>query len=186
MLRQLIVIWVGVVCLVGGARANNQLDEHVYSAGDALYEGLIEMGRQSTVYNFNFNNLIIIVILKLLVLVILGGLGFGFGLGARSFQEEESIVDGSDMLFMLTYLVSDGLERYDCLNRLACLDDAKAQDLLTASKMMIKGAKYLQPFFDYSTEKYEIITNGLQDAIEHKRQGGSCHLRYQCHAMPSL
>ncbi|KAK7069913.1 hypothetical protein SK128_006524 [Halocaridina rubra] len=156
----------------------------VYSAGDVFYESLVEIGRQSTVYSFNFNNLIIIFILKMLVLLFGGGLGFGF-LG-RSYETEQRWLDSNDMMFIMTYLVSDGLEKYDCLNKMACLDDYKAQDLVTASSMLLKGAKYLQPFFGIDTSKYETITYGLQDAIHYKREGGSCRYKYTCNMLPSL
>ncbi|XP_042224430.1 uncharacterized protein LOC121868188 [Homarus americanus] len=152
-----------------------------------MYEGIMELGRQSTVYNFNFNNLLILLALKLLVLIVMSG-GLGVGFLGRSLEagNEMSWVEGNDLLFMTTYLVSDGIERYDCLNRLACLDDHKAQQLLTAAMMMIKGAKYLRPFMGFSLQKYEQVAMGVEEAIYYRREGGSCRARYQCQAIPSL
>lgn len=77
--------------------------------------------------------------------LMVGLTGIRTGLGFIGRSAEESFFDKSDLLYLTTYLVSDGIERYDCLNRLACLDDRKAERLLTTSKMMINGAKYLQP-----------------------------------------
>ncbi|XP_066964558.1 uncharacterized protein [Macrobrachium rosenbergii] len=173
---------VGVACLVGGAYAG-PLEEGVDAPSEVFLESLIEIGRQSTVYNFNFNNLIIIIILKLWSSSS-GRLQVGFV--GRSIEDDSLLMDGSDVLFIMTYMVSSGIEKYDCLNRLACLDNAKAQDFLTASRMMIKGAKFLQPYYGYSVDKYEYIADGVQDAIDYRRQGGSCHKRYSCYELPSL
>ncbi|XP_069958694.1 uncharacterized protein [Cherax quadricarinatus] len=155
-------------------------DEEVHSPGAAMYEGIMELGRQSTVYSFNFSNLFIIFALKMLVLFVLGG-GFGLGVG-RSVGNEEPWVDSNDALFITTYLVSDGVQHYDCLNRLSCLQHYKAHDLLTAGRMIINAAR----FMGYSLEKYERLTWDMEDAIHFRAGGGSCHTRYPCHIMPSL
>ncbi|KAG7167394.1 hypothetical protein Hamer_G012843 [Homarus americanus] len=125
-------------------------EEGVQYPGEIMYEGIMELGRQST----------------LLVLIVMSG-GLGVGFLGRSLEagNEMSWVEGNDLLFMTTYLVSDGIERYDCLNRLACLDDHKAQQLLTAAMMMIKGAKYLRP----STSRWpwawrKLSTTGVREA----------------------
>ncbi|XP_045608278.1 uncharacterized protein [Procambarus clarkii] len=150
-----------------------------------MFEGLMELGRQSTVYSFSLSNLFIILGLKMLVLLVLGG-GLGVGVGRSMGGEEAPWVDGTDALFLTTYLVSENQDRYDCLNRLACLDHYRAHDLLTAARMMIKAAKYLKPYFDFSLDKYERVSWSVEDAIYYKYGGGSCHTRYPCHAMPSL
>ncbi|XP_037794990.1 uncharacterized protein LOC119590393 [Penaeus monodon] len=179
MMKQALIV--GVVLL---GLASSSWAETVHSTDNALYEGALELARTSTVYSFNFKNLVVYMIIAFVLMVGLTGIRTGLGFIGRS--AEESFFDKSDLLYLTTYLVSDGIERYDCLNRLACLDDRKAERLLTTSKMMINGAKYLQPVFGYSLEKYETISDGVFDAIMFRQEGGSCDSRYTCPAMPSL
>lgn len=180
MMKQALIV--GVVLL--GVASGSWAEETVRSTDNALYEGALELARASTVYSYNFKNLVIYMIIAFVLMVGLTGIRTGLGFIGRS--AEESFFDKSDLLYLTTYLVSDGIERYDCLNRLACLDDRKAERLLTTSKMMINGAKYLQPIFGYSLEKYETISDGVFDAVLFRQEGGSCDSRYTCPAMPSL
>jgi len=181
MLSKVAAVGVAGLCLVGCAMA----DQEIESPSTAMLEAVIELGRQSTVTVFNWNSLFVILGLKLLILAVAGFFGVGL-FGARSLDENKAWVDQSEVVFMLAYLVSESQEKYDCLNRVACLDDSKAEHLLTSSRMMIKGAKYLQPFMGYDVKHYESIANGIEDAIDHRRSGGSCDAEYTCPAMPSL
>lgn len=181
MMNKVAAVGVAGLCLVGSAMAENDFsDPH-----GAMIEGALALvARQSSVTVFNWNSLLIIIGLKLLILAVAGFFGVGL-FGGRSLSTDQPWVDQSEVMFMLAYLVSQSQEKYDCLNRVACLDDDKAHDILTASNMMIKGAKYLQPFFGYSVKHYESISNGIDDAIHHRRSDGSCEV-YTCPAMPSL
>ena len=60
--------------------------------------------------------------------------------------EEPKIEKKSDKHFAEKYLIGDKDKKsYECLNRLACLEDRRAHDILTVSKMTMKGLKYIKP-----------------------------------------
>merc|ERR1711962_946614 len=181
MMNKVAAVGVAGLCLVGCAMA----DDGFSNANSAMAEAALELARQSSVTVFNWNSLLIIIGLKLLILAVAGFFGVGL-FGGRSLSAEQPWVDQSEVMFMLAFLVSQGQEKYDCLNKVACLDDDKAHDLLTVSRMMIKGAKYIQPFIGYDVKHYESITNGIEDAIHHRRSGDSCDAAYTCEAIPSL
>lgn len=100
-------------------------------------------------------NLFILLVLKALLFGA-GLFSFGFlknGGGSssygRSSGEDNLIPDPranpfiteSELLLLLTYLMGDASNDYDCLHRVACEEPKKAREYITAGKMLIKGAR---------------------------------------------
>jgi len=73
--------------------------------------------------------------------------------------------------------------------RVACEDPEKAKDYVSASKMLLKGAKYAKKFVSYNP-KYEDIVRGLNDAVSHGKNNSNsqahCRARYVCPDIPNL
>ncbi|PNF27466.1 hypothetical protein B7P43_G08986, partial [Cryptotermes secundus] len=107
------------------------------------------------VLSLNLTNLFILLVLKALLFGA-GLFSFGFlkngggstGYG-RSTDEENLTPDQranpfiteSELLLLLTYLMGDANNEYDCLHRVACEEPKKALEYITAAKMLIKGAR---------------------------------------------
>jgi hypothetical protein len=100
-------------------------------------------------------NLFILLVLKALLFGA-GLFSFGFlknGGGStgydRSSVEENSTADPwakpfvtePELLLLLTYIMGDANNEYDCLHRVACEEPQKALEYITAAKMLIKGAR---------------------------------------------
>jgi hypothetical protein len=47
----------------------------------------------------------------------------------------------SELLLLLTYLMGDANNDYDCLHRVACEEPQKAREYIAAAKVLIKGAR---------------------------------------------
>lgn len=57
----------------------------------------------------------------------------------------QDVVNETDLLLFLGYLVADESGRYDCLNRVACEQPARAESYLKSAEMVWKTAKLLDP-----------------------------------------
>ncbi|XP_076057304.1 uncharacterized protein LOC143034845 [Oratosquilla oratoria] len=108
----------------------------------------------------------------------------------RSLAGKATWLDSRNALFVLAFLLGEAEggegQGFECLNRLSCLEDERAHDLLTVSKMFLKVSKFLKPLFGSSLDDFERATSGIQEALDHRRGGGSCDSTYTCKAMPSL
>ncbi|XP_076057384.1 uncharacterized protein LOC143034921 [Oratosquilla oratoria] len=101
--------------------------------------------------------------------------------------------DRTHALFGVTLLLGEATGRYECLNRLACLDQERAQDVLSLSNIFLMGAKALQPLFGHPEEDLDQMASeinqinaGMERALEYRRNGGICDAEYTCEEVPSL
>uniref|UniRef100_A0A2S2PQC0 Uncharacterized protein n=1 Tax=Schizaphis graminum TaxID=13262 RepID=A0A2S2PQC0_SCHGA len=99
------------------------------------------------------------------------------GLAERGFLQD--MVSETDLLLFLGYLVADESGHYDCLNRVACEQPAKAESYLKSAEMLLKTAKLLDAVVPVDA-KYERMLIKLQEAIEDGRADGDCQAKYRC------
>ena len=138
----LLVVALAAGALAASLPANEQSAEHRLAPKVALVEmgkaWLREQARASTtseVLTLNLTNLIILVVIKAIIF------GFGFlGAGAGRSNGFQG-VDQSDLMMMMSYSLGSTSDDYECLYRVACEDPDKAHQYMTASKMLLKGAK---------------------------------------------
>lgn len=99
------------------------------------------------VLSLNLTNLVILLILKGLLL---GAAMLGTGAyKARNSDDEtaeymprlQPIVTESELLLLITYLMGETNNKYDCLKKVACQEPKKTREYVAAGKMLIKGAK---------------------------------------------
>lgn len=180
----LLVVALAAGALAASLPANEQSESRVAPKSALLEMGkawLREQARASTtseVLTLNLTNLIILVVIKAIIF------GFGFlGAGAgRSNGFQGVNIDQSDMMMMMSYSLGSTSDDYDCLYRVACEDPAKAHQYMTASKMLLKGAKVFKNVVGYNS-KYEDVVYGIQEAIEFRNNGGQCSQQYVCKAV---
>ncbi|XP_046384470.1 uncharacterized protein LOC124154659 [Ischnura elegans] len=142
----------------------------------------------SQVLSLSVTNLVILLVLKALLL---GAALFSYGAWRRSADEDfvksfgvhvgRGISEG-EILLILTYLMGDtggSGEGFDCMYRVACEEPDQAKEYLSASRMLLKGAKLFTRLIPYNP-KYEHIVYGLQEAVDHGQRGQECAAKYRC------
>lgn len=108
----------------------------------ALIKEQARLSSTSEVLTLNLTNLIILIVVKAIIF------GFGF-LGAAGRRSTDSspqqiTFNQSDLMMMMTFALGSTTKDYDCFYRTACEDPETAQQYMTASKMLLKGAKYFK------------------------------------------
>lgn len=144
----------------------------------------------STVYAYSYENILVIFAIKaLLALAVFGGFGFVPFVG-RSVHDTSalgSLLGGTDdLLFTLAYLNGRPDVGYSCLQRLACLQPARGEDILLASGMLEKAVHYVQSWTSESISSPHPALPSLEEALDYSNSGGDCRQRYSCSVMPSL
>ena len=87
----------------------------------------------------------------MLILLVLKGLLWGAsyagGTGypkARSENEApEPIINETEILLLLSYLMGDEENNFDCLQRIACEDPQKAREYMNAGYIIMNAAKFI-------------------------------------------
>lgn len=105
----------------------------------ALIKEQARITSTSEVLTLNLTNLIILLVVKAIIF------GFGF-LGTAGRRSSESSIEQitftqADIMMMMTYALGTTTKDYDCLYRTACEELETAEQYMTASKMLLKGAK---------------------------------------------
>lgn len=107
----------------------------------ALIKEQARISSTSEVLTLNLTNLIILIVVKAIIF----GFGFLGAAGRRSDSSPQQITfNQSDLMMMMTYALGSTTKDYDCLYRTACEDPETAQQYMTASKMLLKGAKFFK------------------------------------------
>ncbi|XP_069686120.1 uncharacterized protein [Periplaneta americana] len=161
---------------------------------DIAREMVMRSTTNSQVLSLNLTNLFILLVLKALLFGA-GLFSFGFlkhgggtsGSYGRSSDDDNLIPDPranpliteSELLLLLTYLMGDANNDYNCLHRVACEEPKKAREYVTAAKMLIKGARIFNTVVPYNP-KYEGIVAKLQEAVDYGISGEQCEVRYKC------
>ncbi|CAH1711568.1 uncharacterized protein LOC114129799 isoform X1 [Aphis gossypii] len=137
--------------------------------------------------SLNMSNVVLMLVLKGLI----WGASYMQGNGGKGRKEGpdaagltgggllQDVVNETDLLLFLGYLVADESGRYDCLNRVACEQPARAESYLKSAEMVWKTAKLLDPVVPVDA-KYERMLIKLQEAIEDGRADGDCQAKYKC------
>ncbi len=101
--------------------------------------------------SLNLSNVVLMLVLKGLI----WGASYMQGNGGKGRKEGpdaagltgggflQDMVNETDLLLFLGYLVADESGRYDCLNRVACEQPARAESYLRSAEMVWKTAKLL-------------------------------------------
>jgi len=180
-------------------------EEQTFDTTRALIKTAKALARShstSEVLTLNLTNLLILIVLKAIIfgigLFYFGGVSFkgghhggggGDGWGRSLEEKKEAYMTQSELLLMLTYVLGSASENYECMYRVACEDPEKAKDYVSASKMLIKGAKYAKKYVSYNP-KYEEIVRGLNEAVSHGKNHSNseaqCRARYVCPDIPNL
>ena len=107
----------------------------------ALVKEQARLASTSEVLTLNLTNLIILLVVKAIIF------GFGF-LGAAAGRRSSDGVGSSgltfnqtDLMMMMSYALGTTTDDYQCLYRTACQEPETAHQYMTASKMLLKGAK---------------------------------------------
>lgn len=140
----------------------------------------------SQMLSLNMSNVVLMLVLKGLI----WGASYMQGNGGKSRKDGPdaaglgtgfvaNMVTETDLLLFLGYLVADESGRYDCLNRVACEQPARAESYLKSAEMVWKTAKLLEPVVPIDV-KYEQMLIKLQEAIEDGRADGDCQAKYKC------
>lgn len=91
----------------------------------------------------NFSNLLILLVLK----GILWGASYAGTTGypkARSENESpEPLITETEILLLLSYLMGDEENNFDCLHRIACEDPSKAREYMNAGNIVMNAAKFI-------------------------------------------
>ncbi|VVC32830.1 Hypothetical protein CINCED_3A003253 [Cinara cedri] len=133
--------------------------------------------------SLNLSNVVLMLVIKGLIwgasyMQMGGGGGKGRKESGGPSQDGGAITE-TDLLLFLGYLVADESGHYDCLNRVACEQPARAESYLKTAEMMWKTAKMLNGVIPVD-EKYEKTLIRLQEAIEDGRANGDCQAKYKC------
>ncbi|XP_060868150.1 uncharacterized protein LOC132943260 isoform X2 [Metopolophium dirhodum] len=141
----------------------------------------------SQMLSLNMSNVVLMLVLKGLI----WGASYMQGHGGKSRKDGpdaaglagtgllQNMVTETDLLLFLGYLVADESGRYDCLNRVACEQPARAESYLKSAEMVWKTAKLLDAVVPLDA-KYEQMLIKLQEAIEDGRADGDCQAKYKC------
>lgn len=107
-----------------------------------LKEQVARATTNSEVLTLNLTNLVIMLVIKAIIF----GFGFLGSVGRRSSPPSltESMIDRTDLMMAMSYALGSATSDYSCLYRTACEEPESAQEYMTASKMLLKGAKMLQ------------------------------------------
>ncbi|XP_025424621.1 uncharacterized protein LOC112693657 isoform X2 [Sipha flava] len=131
--------------------------------------------------SLNMSNIVLMLVLRGLI----WGVSYiqGSGKEARSEDLQTSAADminETDMMLFLGYLVADESGQHDCLNLVACQQPTRAESYLRSAEMVWKTAKMLDGVVPLDT-KYEQMLIELQEAIDNGKAGGDCQVRYKCY-----
>lgn len=94
----------------------------------------------------NLSNLLILLVLKGILLgVATWGAGAWKGRSADGgvSPPSTSLLTEAELALLLSYLMGESDQRYDCMERVACLRPKKAKEYIAAGQMLIKGAKVM-------------------------------------------
>ncbi|XP_071440889.1 uncharacterized protein [Hetaerina americana] len=168
---------------VGTGESNSVLPDGRLAVRGSPRSLLIEIARElitrttgdTQVLSLNATNLVILLVLKALLL---GAALFSYGSAhaGRGVSEAE-------VLLVLSYLMggtagNDG-GGYGCMQRVACEEPEQATDYLSASRVLLKGAKMFHRIIPFNP-KYEHIVYELQEAVDHGQKGQECSAKYRC------
>ncbi|XP_059481453.1 uncharacterized protein LOC132200201 [Neocloeon triangulifer] len=204
----LAAVLVAGVALAGAVEENAIESSRGGKAGDSVGSPttmIAEMARElitksysnSQVLSLNLSNVLILLLIKAVLFAIsqysAGGRGFG-GFGnfwgrsypnsnldtqPRALEPADPYATERDLLLALSYLRSESVGDYECLNMVACEDpNGRAPKYLEAAKMLLKGAKVMSPIMPMNP-RYEIIVEGIEKAIKYGAAGGNCN-HYKC------
>lgn len=106
----------------------------------ALVKEQARLASTSEVLTLNLTNLIILLVVKAIIF----GFGFlGTAAGRRS-SDSGLTFNQADMMMMMSYALGSTTNDYQCLYLTACQEPQTAHQYMTASKMLMKGAKLLK------------------------------------------
>ncbi|KAG8319109.1 hypothetical protein J6590_098381 [Homalodisca vitripennis] len=149
---------------------------------DIAKELIARSGTSSQVLSLNLTNLIILLVLKGLLL---GAAMWGTGTWkGRSVEGEVappsiSLLTESELVLLISYLMGESDNKYDCLLRVACQEPKKAREYIVAGKMLIKGVKVMEKVIPVNP-KYERLLEQLHRAVQFGSDGGLCDQQYSC------
>lgn len=104
-----------------------------------LREQMARSTSNSEVLTLNLTNLIIMLVIKAIIF----GFGFLGSFGRRSSDSSfpPTLLDQNDLMLTMSYALGSATHDYSCLYRTACEEPEAAHRYMTASKMLLKGAK---------------------------------------------
>lgn len=93
----------------------------------------------SEVLTLNLTNLVIMLVIKAIIF----GFGFVGSFGRRSSESSfpTTLLNQTDLMMTMSYALGSTTHDYGCLYRMACEEPQAAHQYMTASKMLLKGAK---------------------------------------------
>ena len=93
----------------------------------------------SEVLTLNITNLVVLLVIKAIIF----GFGFLGSFGRRSSPPSlsEFLIDRNDLMMVMSYSLGSATDDYSCLYRTACDEPEAAQRYMSATKMLVKGAK---------------------------------------------
>lgn len=108
--------------------------------------------------SLNLSNVVLMLVLKGLIwgasYMQTGGGKGRMESGAGGLSYDGGAITETDLLLFLGYLVADESGHYDCLNRVACEQPARAESYLRTAEMMWKTAKMLDGWDGYNSNGY--------------------------------
>uniref|UniRef100_A0A1B6DQY9 Uncharacterized protein n=1 Tax=Clastoptera arizonana TaxID=38151 RepID=A0A1B6DQY9_9HEMI len=158
---------------------------------DIAKELIARSGSNSQVLSLNLTNLVILLVLKgLLFGAAMFGTGTYKGRNAEEYTDDympqtQPIITESEILLLITYLMGETNEKYDCLKKVACNEPKKAKEYVAAGKMLLKGAKIFNRVIPLNP-KYEHLLYELQQATQYSAEGGICDHQYSCSSRPNF
>ncbi|XP_054265251.1 uncharacterized protein LOC128988079 [Macrosteles quadrilineatus] len=178
-----------LACVLVSAETQSEREEKAMDPGaarsmlaDIAKELIARSGTSSQVLSLNLTNMIILLVLKGLLL---GAAMWGTGAWkGRSVDEvvsppSISLLTESELVLLISYLMGEGDNKYDCFLRVACQEPKKAREYLAAGTMLIKGAKAMGKIIPINP-KYERLLQELHRAVQYSSSGGVCDQRYSC------
>ncbi|XP_014281908.3 uncharacterized protein [Halyomorpha halys] len=135
-------------------------------------------GSTSQVLSLNLSNLGILLLLKALIF---GAFYLGVDKHKGRSLEDNELVSEQELLLVLSYLMGEADQDYNCLYRIACQDPNKSKHYLVAAKFLVKWAKAFKSVIPFD-EKYEMLVENLQDAVSFGTKYKTCDERYSCHS----
>ena len=104
-----------------------------------LMEQVARATSTSEVLTLNITNLVVLLVIKAIIF----GFGFLGSFGRRSSPPSlsEFLIDRNDLMMVMSYALGSATDDYSCLYRTACDEPEAAQRYMSATKMLVKGAK---------------------------------------------
>lgn len=96
------------------------------------------------VLTLNFANMLILLVLKgLLWGASYAGTAGGYPKGRSEDETPEPMITETEILLLLSYLMGDEENNFDCLHRIACEDPYKAREYMNAGHILMNAAKFI-------------------------------------------